>query len=358
MDIGLLSLGDLITDPVTGDRRTPAQRHRNLVDQAVLAETIGMSRIHLGEHHLCDYVLSSPAVVLGAIAERTTTLRLSNGVALGVNNDPVRLAEDYATVDVLSDGRAEPCLGRGTFFPHVFTAFGQDPRSAKEVFAEHVELFVRLLSECDVEWRGTHHAPMQGWTMQPRPIQQPRPPVWLGAGASADSIVLAATHGLWLMLPTVFGTIEMFRPAVELYQATWAELGRDPATARIGCCSHLWVAPTSQGARRQWEPRYRAYIDWVNALQGWSAGKPSGTLGGLGGFDFEALVSSTAICGSPAEVIERMASIRDALSLDTHIVMLDMGGVPDAELFAAIECFGSEVLPAIGASAARTQIPA
>jgi alkanesulfonate monooxygenase SsuD/methylene tetrahydromethanopterin reductase-like flavin-dependent oxidoreductase (luciferase family) len=347
VDVGLLSLGDLITDPTTGDRRTPAQRHRNLVEQAVVAEQVGMTRVHLGEHHLCDYVLSSPAVVLAAIAERTSRVRLSNGVALGVNNSPIRLAEDYATLDVLSGGRAEPCLGRGTFFPHVFRAFGQDPTVAKATFAEHVDVFVRLLAEQDVHWSGAHHPAIEGFTMQPRPVQQPRPPVWLGVGASPDSIMLAAQQGLWLMLPTVFGTVDMFRPAVELYTKTWEAAGHDPADRRIGCCSHLWVAPTSQAARVQWEPRYRAYIEWVNELQAWSAGKPNGQRSGLGPFNFDALTAETAICGSPEQVVDRMSSIASALNLDTHIVMLDMGGVPDGELFDAIELFGSEVLPKV-----------
>ena len=146
MDVGLLTLGDLITDPLTGARRTHAERHRNVVDQAVLAEQVGFTSFHVGEHHFCDYILSSPPVVLAAIAERTTTLRLSTGVTLGVNLDPVRLAEDYATVDVLSGGRVEPCIGRGTFFPHTFAGFGQDPRNARAMFAEHLELLLALWS--------------------------------------------------------------------------------------------------------------------------------------------------------------------------------------------------------------------
>lgn len=117
MQVGLLSLGDLITDPVTGRRATPAERHRSLVEQAVLAEQVGFTSVHLGEHHFCEYILSSPAIVLAAIAERTSTMRLSTGVTLGVHNDPVRVAEDYATVDLLSGGRVEPVIGRGTFFP-------------------------------------------------------------------------------------------------------------------------------------------------------------------------------------------------------------------------------------------------
>src|SRR4051794_7776316 len=280
MDVGLLTLGDLITDPLTGARRTHAERHRNIVDQAVLAEAVGFSSVHVGEHHFCDYIVSAPPVVLAAIAERTSTLRLSTGVALGVNLDPVRLAEDYATVDVLSGGRVEPCIGRGTFFPHTFTAFGQDPRQAHAMFAEHLELLLALWRDGEVSWSGTFRAPLDGMTTTPRPMQRPRPPIWLGAGASSSSVELAARLGLRLMLPTVFGTPEMFVPMVELYEQRWEEHGHDPAQRRIGCVSHAHVAADGAMARARWEPRYRAYIEWVNDLQTRSS---AGRNRGLGG---------------------------------------------------------------------------
>jgi len=342
VDVGLLTLGDLVTDPVTGARRTHAQRHRNLVEQAVLAESCGFRSVHLGEHHFCDYILSSPPVVLGAIAERTTSLRLSTGVALGVNLDPVRLAEDYATVDVLSGGRVEPCIGRGSFFPHTFVAFGQDPRKSKAMFAEHLELLVRLWTEDDVHWTGEFRSPLAGHTTPPRPVQRPRPPIWLGAGASAESVDLAARLGLWLMLPTVFGTPEMFVPMVELYTERWDHYGHDPAGRRIGCCSHAHVRRNSAEARARWEPRYRAYIEWVNELQLRSS---EGRNPGMGNFDFGRLCRHTALCGSPAEVLDRMATIQQILHLDTHLLMFDMGGMPDDELFATIELVGADIIP-------------
>jgi alkanesulfonate monooxygenase SsuD/methylene tetrahydromethanopterin reductase-like flavin-dependent oxidoreductase (luciferase family) len=342
VDVGLLTLGDVVTDPITGARRTHAERHRNIVDQAVLAETCGFTSIHVGEHHFCDYVVSSPPVVLAAIAERTTSLRLSTGVALGVNLDPVRLAEDYATVDVLSGGRVEPCIGRGTFFPHTFAAFGQDPRQARAMFAEHLEVLLALWGDDEVHWSGSFRAPLSGPTTRPLPTQRPHPPIWLGAGASTASVELAARLGLRLMLPTVFGTPEMFVPMVELYEERWMEFGHDPAERRIGCVSHAHVERESATARARWEPRYRAYIEWVNELQSRSS---EGRNPGLGEFDFERLCRHTALCGSPAEVLDRMAEIQALLHLDTHVVMLDMGGLPDDELFPAIELLGAEVVP-------------
>jgi alkanesulfonate monooxygenase SsuD/methylene tetrahydromethanopterin reductase-like flavin-dependent oxidoreductase (luciferase family) len=345
VDVSLLTLGDLVTDPLTGARRTHAERHRNIVDQAVLAEATGFTTIHIGEHHFCDYIVSAPPVLLAAIAERTTTLRLSTGVALGVNLDPVRLAEDYATVDVLSGGRVEPCIGRGTFFPHTFAAFGQDPRQARAMFAEHLEVLLALWGDDEVQWTGAFRTPLAGPTTRPRPVQRPRPPIWLGAGASTASVELAARLGLRLMLPTVFGTPEMFVPMVELYEEQWDQLGHDPAERRIGCVSHAHVRRNSGEARARWEPRYRAYIEWVNDLQSRSS---EGRNPGLGDFDFERLCRHTALCGSPAEVLERMGVIQRLLHLDTHVVMLDMGGLPDEELFPTIELIGADVVPELG----------
>ena len=343
MQLGLLTLGDHLTDPVTGARQTQAERHRGLVEQAVVAERSGFTSVHLGEHHFCDYILSAPPIVLAAISERTSTLRLSTGVTLGANIDPVRLAEDYATVDLLSGGRVEPVLGRGTFFPHTFRAFGQDPALAKPVFAEHVELLVKLWTEENVQWSGAHHVPLDGVTTQPRPLQTPRPSMWIGAGTSPESIELAARLGLWLMLPTVFGTPELFRPMVDLYIRRWEEHGRDPADRRIGCCAHAWVAPDEATARREWEPRYRAYVEWVNELFRVSSGLPDGQ--GLGTFDFEERLRTIAICGTPAQAVDRIRSISEVLSLDTFLLMFDMGGMPLPDVLRTIELVGAEVLP-------------
>jgi alkanesulfonate monooxygenase SsuD/methylene tetrahydromethanopterin reductase-like flavin-dependent oxidoreductase (luciferase family) len=347
MRIGLLTLGDLMTDPVTGQRRTPAQKHRTLVEQAALAEQCGFESVHLGEHHLNDYILSSPHVVLAAIAERTTSMRLSNGVALAANRDPLLVAEEYATLDALSAGRVEPCFGRGTLFPDVYTSLGQDEDDAVARFAENVELIHRIwTSDGPLSWDGRFRAPLRDATVHPRPTQLPRPPIWIGAGLSPDSIDLAARLGCRLMLPTVFGTWDMFRPIVDLYKQRWAFYGHAEADRRIGACSHFFVAHESQNARTRWAPRYMGYmqavIDWsVQARQ--RAGSPNGRSFPLS--DFDTMISTIGICGSPAEVLDRMADARDTLDIDTHILKLDMGGLPDDELFEAIELAGAEVIP-------------
>lgn len=347
MHTGLLSLGDLITDPITGRRRTLAERHRSLVDQAVLAEQAGFESFHLGEHHFSDYVLSSPQVVLGAVAERTTTLRLSTGVTLAANLDPVRVAEDYATVDALSNGRVEPCFGRGTLFPDVYSEFGQDESCAKERFAENVELILRLWTDENVDWSGRFRADLHDVTVQPRPTQMPRPPVWIGAGMSLESVDLAARLGCRLMLPTVFGSWDLFRPAVDHYLERWEHYGHDTRLRRIGAISHVGIGLDSGSARERFERRYLTYLDRVGDWQAESAqraGRPP--LPRIFG-DFDAMVASIAMCGSPAQILDRMATARDTLQLDTQLVMIDMGGMPDDDVRRSIEIFGEQVVPVV-----------
>ena len=347
MRTGLLSLGDLITDPVTGRRPSLAERHRSLVEQAVLAEGAGFDSFHLGEHHFSEYVLSSPHVVLGAIAERTSTLRLSTGVTLAANLDPVRVAEDYATVDALSNGRVEPCFGRGTLFPDVYTEFGQDEACAKERFAENVELVVRLWTEENVHWSGRFHADLHGVTVQPRPTQTPRPPVWIGAGMSLESVDLAARLGCRLLLPTVFGTWDLFVPAVQHYLERWEHYGHDVPCRRIGAISHAGIARDSARARDRFERRYLRYVEKVADWQGESARRAGrAPLPRFFG-DFETMTSTIAMCGSPQEILDRMSIARETLHLDTQLVMIDMGGMPDDDLRESLDLFGEHVIPEV-----------
>jgi alkanesulfonate monooxygenase SsuD/methylene tetrahydromethanopterin reductase-like flavin-dependent oxidoreductase (luciferase family) len=347
MRVGLLTLGDWCTDPVTGTRPTEADRHRSLVEQAVVAEQAGFSSVHLGEHHFSEYILSSPHVVLAAIAERTSTIRLSNGVALAANRDPVLFAEEYATLDVLSGGRVEPCVGRGTLFPDVYSGFGQHEADAKEQFAEHVELIHRLWTEERLSWSGRFRSPLDDVTVHPRPVQQPRPPIWVGAGISPESIDLAARLGCWLMLPTVFGSWQMFRPMVERYVERWEHYGHPAGERRIGACTHCFVGPDSAAVRERWAPRYLHYLQQVIEWQQASSRRVGAAGASFPLADFDTMISTIAMCGSPAEVVDRMGAAREALCLDTQLLMFDMGGAPHPEVAAAIELTGSEVLPQV-----------
>lgn len=337
MELGLMSLGDLLPHPLTGARLTEAERHRSFVDQAILAEELGFCSIHLGEHHFSDYMLSSPPVVLAAIGEVTSTLKLSTAVTLAGNLDPVRVAEDYATVDVLSGGRAEIVLGRGSLFHRTYEGFGQPLDTARERYDEAVGLLVRLLQEESVTWDGRFRPPLRAHTTRPRPVA--RLPVWIGAG-SRGSATLAADLGCWLMLPSVFGKPEVFAPVVEIYRERWEANGRTWSEARVGACSHTHVAATGEQARRRWEPFYRQYWEFVGGLLADTGMWPP--------FDFDELLAGPGICGSPDEVVDRIGTWDDLLGLDRHLFMFDLGGIDAGTLRATIELFGTKVAPQLG----------
>lgn len=341
MRLSLMTLGDLDTDPVTGQRETPAQRHRAVVEAAVVAEQVGLHGVHVGEHHGMEYIFSAPPVILSAVAARTRRLVLSTAVTLAANLDPVRVAEDYATVDALSGGRVEMVVGRGNFFTTTYGLFGQRPEDSHQLFAENIPLIMDLWSGRRITWAGKFRAPLEDFALQPAPAAVP--PVWVGGGASEETLRLGAELGLDLMLPSSFGNPATFAPAADRYKEMSAAAGhsRQP---RIGACWHLNVDKTSQRARQRWEPRYRAYyalfsdiLHRVNPDPPAFANKP---------FDFEHLTTrGPAIVGSPPEVADRLSTVSQQLHADVNIVYMDMGGQPTAEFLSMVEMLGTEVLP-------------
>ena len=308
------------------------------------AEQAGFSSVWVGEHHFCDYILSSPPVVLAAIAERTRNLRLGTGVTLLPHLDPVRAAEDYATVDALSGGRVELVVGRG-ILAKSYSDFGQDVAESREIYAEKLELLLRLWREEKVTWSGRHRPPLFGVTVQPRPVQRPHPPVWVGGGTSDHSIDLAARLGLPLMLPSVIAPPEAFVRLVHRYRERFAAGGHDPALLRIGACSHVHVAPTSQQARARWRPHYESYWDFVLGLMRSHGTSAFGADPSNFDVDYERMLRGPAVCGSPEEVSERLLEMRELLGLDVHLAMLDLGGLAPDEVYETIDLFGEAVLP-------------
>jgi alkanesulfonate monooxygenase SsuD/methylene tetrahydromethanopterin reductase-like flavin-dependent oxidoreductase (luciferase family) len=339
----LMSLGDLVTDPITGARPTGPQRHREFVERAVRAEAAGFNGVNIGEHHGIEYIFSAPPVMLAAIAARTTTLRLGTAVTLLANLDGLRIAEDYATLDALSNGRVEIVSGRGNFFTTTYDLFGQSLEESRDRFAENAELLVELWQGKPVHWSGRFRPPINGETLRPAPVQDAHDVMWLGGGSSEDSIRLAARLGWKLMLPTAFGRPMHFAPFVDLFLREW-DLAGHTHEPEIGALWHVWVAPTREQARAQWEPRYRAYLEWMQGLL--HQVNPTVPSYNDRPFDFDWLTTEgPAICGSPDDVVERLMALATPLHANVHQVYMDMGGMPSDELFDAIELMGSAVMP-------------
>lgn len=324
MDVYLLILGDHLPDPRTGRAVSEADRLRAIVEQAVVAEEAGFTGVAIGEHHFTRYIVSAPELLLATIAASTSTLRLSTGVTLLAHHDPVRVAEELATLDVLSRGRAELIVARGVS-QRTDEAFGvRDDLRAR--FDENLRLLLRLLEEPRVTWEGRYRSPLVDVTTVPRPLQQPRPTVWIGSG-SAVSADLAVELGLPLMLPSTLRDPGTHRSVVERYREGMAGGGR------VALPSHVFVAPTAARARATWRPHLTAYAHFADQWRG------------DGSVDVDALMEGAAVCGDPAEVTERLTALTELLGLDAQLVMVDIGGLPHQAVLDTIRLFGAEVLP-------------
>ncbi|MFD1148376.1 LLM class flavin-dependent oxidoreductase [Saccharothrix hoggarensis] len=324
MDVYLLILGDHLPDPRTGHSVSEAERLRAVVEQAVVAEESGFTGVAIGEHHFTRYIVSAPELLLATIAARTSTLRLSTGVTLLAHHDPVRVAEELATLDVLSRGRAELIVARGVS-QRTDAAFGvQDDLRAR--FDENLRLLLRLLEEPHVTWEGRYRSPLVDVTTTPRPVQRPRPLVWIGSG-SAVSADLAVELDLPLMLPSTLRDPGTHREVVERYRTAMGGGGR------VALPSHVFVAPTAAEARVTWRPHLAAYAEFADPWRG------------DGDVDVDALMEGAAVCGDPAEVTERLNGLTELLGLDAQLVMVDIGGLPHEAVLDTIRLFGREVLP-------------
>ncbi len=350
MKHGILTLGDHLPDPHTGKRVGVPARYRQIVELAIGAEELGFDAVHVGEHHFCDYAVSAPAVILGAIAERTHRLRLGTGVALLANHDPVRLAEEYATLDALSGGRVDLVVGRG-LFRRTYLDFGQDPGESREIFEEKLALLITLWTDDQVEWSGRHRSPLHAVSVQPRPSQRPHPPIWIAGGSSFASADLAAAAGCALILPSLIPPPGTFRPVTNRYRQAYAQTGNPPGGMKVAACSHVHVARTSQEARKRWRPYHMNYFSWLmETVMPWGGMNigPSGSL--LATPTFEALIAGPSICGSPAEVADAIGGMGEMLGLDAHLAMLDHGGMPKPLVEESLALLGGEVLPQLRAT--------
>jgi alkanesulfonate monooxygenase SsuD/methylene tetrahydromethanopterin reductase-like flavin-dependent oxidoreductase (luciferase family) len=332
---GFISLGDLSSDPVSGITPTAKQRLEEIVAAAVLTEQLGLDSFGLGEHHSSRWVLTSPPTVLAAIAARTSRIRLRTGVTLIPNLDPVRVAEDYATVDLLSGGRLELTVAKGNF-PQPWSLFGQDPDEQRERLAEGIDLLLKIWAEDPVTWTGRFRPPLVDASVAPRPLQSP-PPVWCGVSSSPSSVEFAAQRGLPIVVAGVFREREHCGALIDHYRAAGAAAGHDPATLRVGYVSHLHLSRDGAKAKRRFERYYRHSAAQAVA----EMREPMPPL------DYEERLRGPLICGSPAEAVEKILGFRERFDHDLHLFHSDLGGLPFRDVKETMELFANEVAPVI-----------
>ncbi len=315
---------------------TPKERMRDLMEEVELADQVGLDVFGVGEHHRPDFVVSAPAVVLAAAAVRTTRLRLTSAVTVLSSDDPVRVFEEFAAVDLLSGGRAEIMAGRGSFIES-FPLFGYDLAHYDELFAEKLELLLALRDGTPVTWSGVHRAALADAVVYPRPVQEPLP-VWVAVGGNPESALRAGTLGLPMALAIIGGRPERFVPFADLHRKAGEAAGHGRLPLSIN--SHGYVARTSEQAAAEFFPPYAEMMTAIGRERGWAPMQRP---------DFDALRTrrGALVVGSPEEVVEKILFQHEHFGHDRFLMQTSVGTIPHEQVLRSIELLGTEVAPAV-----------
>jgi probable LLM family oxidoreductase len=318
---------------------SPAERLRNLIEEIEHADQVGLDVFGIGEHHRKDFLDSAPAVILAAAAARTSRIRLTSAVTVLSSADPVRVFQNFATLDLISQGRAEIVVGRGSFVDS-FPLFGLRLEDYDSLFVENLDLLLKIRDNEHVTWSGKHRAALTGQGVYPRPLQNPLP-IWLGVGGTPTSFVRAGALGLPLMVAIIGGQTRRFRPLIDLYREAGLRAGHPPDRLKVGVHSLGYVAATTQEAADDFFPGYaRAFTD-IGKERGW----PPVT---RAAFDAQRGPQGALLIGNPEEVTEKIIRHSEALGGISRITFqMNAASLPHAKLMQAIEMLGTSVAPAL-----------
>ncbi|MCB0023333.1 MAG: LLM class flavin-dependent oxidoreductase [Caldilinea sp.] len=337
-EVGIYSFAELTPDPATGARISPEQRLRNLLETIELADQVGLDVFGLGEHHRPDFVSSAPAVILAAAAVRTQRIRLSSAVTVLSSDDPVRVFQEFATLDLLSGGRAEIMAGRGSFIES-FPLFGYDLADYDELFAEKLELLLKLRESERVTWSGKHRAALDDLGIYPRPVQNPLP-VWIAVGGTPASVARAGTLGLPLAIAIIGGVPERFAPLAHLYRDAVQRAGRDPAALPISINSHGFLADDAQQAADDYFPSFAVVMNKIGRERGWAP---------ITRQQFEAsrTLRGADFVGAPEEIVEKILFQHAIFGHQRLLLQLGVGTIEHAKVMRAVELLGTQVAPVV-----------
>jgi probable LLM family oxidoreductase len=338
MQLGLATFADLSSGI------SPEQRMKDLIEEAVLADQLGLDVFAIGEHHRPDFLVSAPAIVLAAIAVKTERIRLSSAVTVLSSDDPVRVFQQFAELDLLSGGRAEIMAGRGSFIES-FPLFGYDLDDYDDLYAEKLDLLLEIRESTSVTWSGRLRAPLKDAGVWPRPVQDPLP-VWVAVGGSPQSVVRAGTLGLPLTLAIIGGQPERFAPLVALYRRAAEQAGHDPAALQLAINTHAFVGETSAAADAAFAQPYLAMMNRIGRERGWPpSGRP----------EYEALRSprGAVAAGSAEQVAEKILFEHELFGNTRYVGQMSVGAVAHRDVLRSMELFGTEVAPVVRAEVAR-----
>lgn len=337
-ELGVYHFGELTPDPTTGAMMNPGVHLRHLVEQATVADQVGLDVFGVGEHHRTDFAVSAPAVVLAAMAQATDNIKLSSAVTVLSSDDPVRVFQQFATVDLLSEGRAEIIAGRGSY-TESFPLFGYDLSQYNELFAEKLDLLLKLRDENPISWEGQLRAPLIDGDVTPRPDRQI--PVWIAVGGTPASVVRAAKLGLPLSLAIIGGSYQQFEPFVDLYRRAAAEFGHDPKKLAVSIASPGFVDTSKQTALDTSYPYFQA--GWMQNHHQRGNGVPMPRRA----YEAQATTAGAFFLGGPQEIIDKTMAQYELFHHDRIMIQMGFGNVPQKDMLRAIEILGTEVAPVV-----------
>ncbi|MCE4047589.1 LLM class flavin-dependent oxidoreductase [Bacillus sp. Au-Bac7] len=338
MEIGISTFVETTPDTNTGKTISHAERIREVVEEIVLADKVGLDIFGVGEHHRKDYAASSPAVILAAAAAQTNNIRLTSAVTVLSSADPVRVYQDFATLDGISNGRAEIMAGRGSFIES-FPLFGNDLQDYDELFDEKLELLLKLQSSEMVTWSGKYRPAINNRGVYPRPVQDPLP-IWIGSGGNAESAVRAGILGLPLCLAIIGGSPVQFAPLVQLYKRAAAQAGHDPARLPVASHSHGFVAETTETAADKFFPSTAQAMNVLGKERGWGPYSRAS-------FDAARSFEGALYVGDPRTVADKIIHLRKHVGVTRFMLHVPVGSMPHEDVMKAIELLGKEVAPIV-----------
>ncbi len=338
MEIGITTFAETFPDPGTGLTISHGERIRQVIAEAVLADEVGLDVYGIGEHHRPDFAVSSPATVIAAVASRTSRIRLTPAVTVLSSDDPVRVYQQFATVDLISEGRAELMVGRGSFIES-FPLFGQSLGDYEDLFAEKLDLLLRIRDNERVTWSGRFRAPLTDQPIYPRAQQDPLP-VWVAVGGTPASVVRAAQRGLPLALAIIGGEPERFGVFSRIHRTTLVESGFDPADVPIAVHGHGFIGETNQAAADEYYPSYAVPMSKLGAERGWGPMT-------RGQYDTMCGPSGSLVIGDPETVAAKILRWGEILDLSRFMLHISVGTLPHGRVLECIELLGTKVAPLV-----------
>lgn len=338
MEIGITTFVETTPDPETGKVISHAQRLREVVEEIILADQVGLDVFGVGEHHRKDFAASSPAILLAAAAPQTKRIRLTSAVTVLSSDDPVRVFQDFSMLDGISGGRAEIMAGRGSFIES-FPLFGYDLKHYEELFEEKLELLLKIRESEKVTWRGGHRPAINDLGVYPRPVQDPLP-VWIGSGGNTQSVIRAGLLDLPLALAIIGGRPVQFAPLVEIYKRAAAKAGHDPSKLPVASHSHGFVAETTEEAAEQFFPSTQQVMNVLGRERGWGHYDQSS-------FDAARSFEGALYVGDPETVAQKIIHLRKNVGITRFMMHVPLGTMPHDQVMKAIELLGTEVAPRV-----------